>query len=518
MRTTEPLDVAEVTPPDTPPTPPTTDTIAPSDQTAAYPLHMPLSAVVLAGGAGTRLWPLSRKHVPKQLIDVIGRGTLLQTTASRLAGLQGSPGAEAAPIVVCGEAHRFLTAQQLAEAGVDARIVVEPAGRNTAPALTMAALLACEQGGDSVLVAMPADHVIADGDALRRAVLRAAHFAEQGAIVTLGVPPTRADTGFGYIRLGTPLDGLARRIDAFVEKPAAELAARYLASGDYWWNSGIFVVRASTWLAALQQLQPAMHAACASAFAGGHGEGAFFHPHAASFAAIPSNSIDYAVMEHLARADAPEGVVVALEAGWSDLGSWDAVWDAIGKDDDGNAARGRVMFEGATSCYAHSEGRLVACVGTTNLVVVETADAVLVVDRSQVQAVKGLVERIARQHGPEADAHRKVQRPWGCYDSIDHGERFQVKRIVVNPGASLSLQLHHHRAEHWTVVRGTARVTRGDEQFLLSENESTYIPIGVTHRLENPGKLPLEVIEVQSGAYLGEDDIVRLSDTYGRCG
>lgn len=400
---------------------------------------------------------------------------------------------------------------------MDARFVVEPVGRNTAPALTLAALLACGHGNDSILVAMPADHVIADGNAFRLAVLRAARFAEQGAIVTLGVPPTRADTGFGYIRLGAQLEGMAHRIDAFVEKPAAELAAQYLASGQYWWNSGIFVVCARTWLAALQQLQPAMHAACVSACTAGRDDGAFFHPHAASFAEVPSDSIDYAVMEHLARADALEGVVLPLEAGWSDLGSWDAVWDAIDKDDDGNAARGRVMFEGATSCYAHSEGRLVACVGTVNLIVVETADAVLVVDRSRVQAVKGLVERIARQHGPEAETHRKVQRPWGSYDSLDHGERFQVKRIVVHPGAALSLQLHHHRAEHWTLVRGTARVTRGNEQFLLSENESTYIPIGVTHRLENPGKLPLEIIEVQSGAYLGEDDIVRIADTYGRC-
>ncbi|WP_454758087.1 mannose-1-phosphate guanylyltransferase/mannose-6-phosphate isomerase [Cupriavidus campinensis] len=486
---------------------------------AAPAVRTRLAAVVLAGGSGTRLWPLSRKHFPKQLIDVLGGDTLLQTTARRLAGLVEGGGAmgEMAPIIVCGEAHRFMTAQQLTEAGVVARIVVEPTGRNTAPALTLAALLACAEGDDCILVAMPADHVIADNAAFQQAVLRAAGFAEQGAMVTLGVPPTRADTGFGYIRLGASLDDAARRIDAFVEKPAAELAAKYVASGEYWWNSGIFVVRASTWLRTLQQLQPAMHAACADAFATGRSDGAVFHPHAAAFAAVPSDSIDYAVMEQLARADGVPGVVVPLDAGWSDLGSWDAVWDAIDKDGEGNAARGRVLFEGATSCYAHSEGRLVACVGTTNVIVVETADAVLVVDRSHVQGVKGLVERIARQRGTEADSHRKVQRPWGCYDSLDTGERFQVKHIVVRPGAKLSLQLHHHRAEHWTVVRGTALVTRGEEQFLLSENESTYIPIGTTHRLENPGKLPLEIIEVQSGAYLGEDDIVRIEDTYGRC-
>jgi mannose-1-phosphate guanylyltransferase/mannose-6-phosphate isomerase len=410
-----------------------------------------------------------------------------------------------------------MTSQQLGEAGVDARIVVEPAGRNTAPALTLAAMLASAGGDDNILVVMPADHVIPDSNAFQQAVLSAANFAEQGAIVTLGVRPTRADTGFGYIKLGAQLQSDARQIEHFVEKPAAEIAGQYVASGEYWWNSGIFVVRASVWLAALARLQPAMYAACASAYEQGHTDGAFFHPHAASFVSSASDSIDYAVMEHLARDDALKGVVVPLDAGWSDLGSWDAVWDALDKDVDGNAARGRVMFEGSTSCYAHSEGRLVACVGTANLVVVETPDAVLVVDRSHVQDVKGLVQRIAGQHAPEADSHRKVQRPWGCYDSIDQGERFQVKRIVVRPGACLSLQLHHHRAEHWIVVRGTALVTRDEERFLLSENESTYIPIGVKHRLENPGKLPLEIIEVQSGAYLGEDDIVRFADTYGRC-
>lgn len=473
--------------------------------------------VVLAGGSGTRLWPLSRKHYPKQLIDVIGRDSLLQSTVRRMAVLRDGRHADAAAIIVCGEPHRFMTAQQLAASGTEAQIVVEPAGRNTAPALTLAALLATAQGDDGILVVMPADHVIADTEAFGYAIAHAARFAEQGAIVTLGVPPTRADTGYGYIRIGTALGDVARTIDSFVEKPASELAQQYVASGEYWWNSGIFVVRASTWLATLQRLQPDMHAACARAFGQGRQDGPYFHPDATAFAAIPSDSIDYAVMEHVARTDGVQGVVVPLVAGWSDLGSWDAVWDAIDKDGDGNAARGRVMYEGATSCYVHADGRLVACVGTTNLIVVETPDAVLVVDRAQVQGVKGLVERLARQQGSEAENHRKVQRPWGCYDSLDQGERFQVKHIVVHPGASLSLQLHHHRAEHWTVVRGTARVTRGEEQFLLSENESTYIPIGVTHRLENPGKLPLEVIEVQSGAYLGEDDIVRIADTYGRC-
>jgi mannose-1-phosphate guanylyltransferase/mannose-6-phosphate isomerase len=452
--------------------------------------------VILAGGSGTRLWPVSRENYPKQLIDVVGCDSLLQATARRMDGFPAGWNVDAAPIVVCGEEHRFVIAEQLHENGVEARLIVEPARRDTAPALTLAASLACADGSDAILIVMPADHSIADLHALQAA------------------------------------------IGGFVEKPAEEIAAQYVAAGTYWWNSGIFIVRASVWLDTLKRLQPEMHAACELAFSGGRSEGAYFRPLVDAFLSAPADSIDYAVMERLTetdeaaaaaeaeatqRADAsafvvnPPGVVIRLEAGWSDLGSWDAVWAAMDKDASGNAGRGRVTFEGAVSSYAYSEGRLVACVGTTNVVVVETADAVLVVDRSRVQDVKGLVSRIKAQHAPEADAHRKVRRPWGFYDSIDHGERFQVKRIVVTPGAQLSLQLHHHRAEHWVVVRGTALVTRGDEQFLLSENESTYIPIGTRHRLENPGKVPLEIIEIQSGVYLGEDDIVRFNDNYGRC-
>ncbi|MGA7782867.1 MAG: mannose-1-phosphate guanylyltransferase/mannose-6-phosphate isomerase, partial [Paraburkholderia sp.] len=380
---------------------------------------------------------------------------------------------------------------------------------------------AVRDGEDAILVVMPADHAILDTAAFQQAIARAAEHAQRGAIATLGVPPTRPDTGFGYIRLGDEVDCGAFRIERFVEKPALELATQYVASGAYWWNSGIFIVQASVWLELVTRLQPAIAEACLAAIAGGHADGPFFRPQAEAFVKTPADSIDYAVMERLGVAGpegAPfEGVVVPLVAGWSDLGSWDAVWDALDKDAAGNVGRGRVLFEGASSSYAHSEGRLVACVGTTNVVVVETADAVLVADRSHVQDVKGLVARIKAQHSPEADEHRKVRRPWGFYDSIDHGERFQVKRIVVDPGSRLSLQLHHHRAEHWVVVRGTAMVTRGDEHFLLSENESTFIPLGVRHRLENPGKVPLEIIEVQSGSYLGEDDIVRFDDTYGRC-
>jgi mannose-1-phosphate guanylyltransferase/mannose-6-phosphate isomerase len=486
---------------------------------AARPDCRRLVQVILAGGSGTRLWPVSREQFPKQLIGFIGTESLLQATVSRMKGFPAAWDVTSEPVIVCGEDHRFATSEQIRESGVTARIVVEPARRDTAPALTLAALTACADGQDAILVAMPADHAITDLSALHSSIEIAARHAQAGEIATLGVPPTRPDTGFGYIRLGEPLNDGAHRIDRFVEKPAAELAAQYVATSNYWWNSGIFIVRASVWLAVLEQLQPEMHAACVLSHEQANNADEYLRPCAEAFARSPSNSIDYAVMEHLGKPGSPfMGVVVPLEAGWSDLGSWDAVWDAMEKDESGNAASGRVLFEGATASYARSEGgRLVACVGTTNLIVIETDDAVLVADRSRVQDIKGLVSRIKLGKSPEADTHRKVRRPWGFYDSIDHGERFQVKRIVVNPGARLSLQMHHHRAEHWVVVSGTALVTRGEEEFLLSENESTYIPLGVRHRLENPGRVPLEIIEVQSGTYLGEDDIVRFDDKYGRC-
>ncbi|MFM0737922.1 mannose-1-phosphate guanylyltransferase/mannose-6-phosphate isomerase [Paraburkholderia xenovorans] len=479
--------------------------------------------VVLAGGAGTRLWPISREHHPKQLASVIGEETLLEATLRRASGIAAfaATRAVATPLVICGEEHRHITARQLAQSGFDATIVVEPARRDTAPALSIAASLARVEHGDAVLVVMPADHTIDDAKAFHRALDLAIGYARLGCIATLGVTPTRADPGFGYLRIGDAVraEGVEGgvRLDGFVEKPTPEIAAQYIQAGCYLWNSGIYVVRASVWLAAVEQLAPAMYAACDRAVTEGRRDGVSFRPARDAFQASPSDSIDYAVMERLAGwPGGPDAVAVPLDAGWSDLGSWSAVWEALDKDADGNAGRGRVMFEGATGCYAHSEGRLVACVGVTNVAVVETADAVLVVDRAHVQAVKSVVGRIAASHASEATSHRVVRRPWGWYDSIDRGERFQVKRIVVDPGASLSLQMHHHRAEHWTVVSGTAMVTRGDERFLLSENESTYIPIGVTHRLENPGRLPVEIIEVQSGSYLGEDDIVRFDDTYGR--
>ncbi|CAG4888335.1 mannose-1-phosphate guanylyltransferase/mannose-6-phosphate isomerase [Paraburkholderia gardini] len=493
--------------------------------------------VILAGGSGTRLWPLSREQYPKQLIGLIEDESLLEATVRRLdsafmpvavpdavhAG--EAPGVplftKAQPLVVCGEDLRVLTVDRLERCGKAARIVLEPVPRNTAPALTIAALAAqadAPPGDDPVLVVMPADHLIADRAAFVRALEQAVAHAVSGAIVALGVPPERAETGYGYIRTGAMSDAAgARAISRFVEKPDPELAAHYVASGEYWWNSGIFVVRASVWLAAIALCGPAIASACAASFElASIGHDGAVRLDRASFAACPSDSIDYAVMEQITSDARLAGVVVPLVAGWSDVGAWDAVWNVSDKDADGNVGRGRVLFEGSTDTFAHSDGRLVACVGLSGVVVVETADAVLVASKDHVQDVKAIVGRLKAGRGTEAKEHRKVQRPWGHYDSIDHGERFQVKRIVVKPGGRLSLQMHHHRAEHWVVVCGTARVTRGSESFLLSENESTYIPLGVTHRLENPGKTPLEIIEVQSGSYLGEDDIVRFDDQYGR--
>jgi mannose-1-phosphate guanylyltransferase/mannose-6-phosphate isomerase len=485
--------------------------------------------VILAGGSGTRLWPLSREHCPKQLIGLMGEESLLEATLQRCAELFAQVAEErdaasfvrAAPLVVCGEELRLQTVEQLQRCPGAARIVLEPVARNTAPALTIAALAAREdaaEGDDPVLAVMPADHVIKDRAAFVKALEQAVAHAAAGAIVALGVPPERPETGFGYIRAGAPAGGEgARVIECFVEKPGRELAERYVASGDFCWNSGIFVVRASVWLRAVALWQPAISAACEAAFrdasTGSHGT---LHLERAAFAASPSDSIDYAVMEHIGPDAGLHGVVVPLAAGWSDVGAWDSVWQVCDKDAAGNVARGRVLFEGSTGSFAHSEGRLVACVGLTDVVVVETADAVLVAAKDRVQDVRAIVGKLKATRSTEAQEHRKVQRPWGFYDSIDRGERFQVKRIVVKPGGRLSLQMHHHRAEHWVVVRGTARVTRGEESFLLSENQSTYIPLGVTHRLENPGKTPLEIIEVQSGGYLGEDDIVRFDDQYGR--
>lgn len=477
-----------------------------------------IQPVILAGGSGTRLWPMSREQFPKQLIGLVGEQSLLQSTAQRLDGLTYGAARVDEAIIVCGEDHRFQTADQLRAGGRRANLVLEPTPRNTAPALTVAAMHAMANQEDSILVVMPADHVVTDNEAFHKAIGAGAKCAEEGAIVTMCIVPTHAETGYGYIKIGQsmPSSG-AWQLEKFVEKPHLELARQYVSSGEYWWNAGIFIVRASVWLKAIAHFQPAIYAACRAACDGGTSDGEFFRLDKQAFAASPSDSIDYAVMEKLAADPSVcAGAVVPLNAGWSDVGSWDAIWKVLPKDGEENVGRGRVMFEGASSTYAHSEGRLIACVGTHNLVVVETADAILVADKSSVQDVKAIVGRIKKEHGKEAADHRKVHRPWGHYDSIDNGERFQVKRIVVKAGARLSLQMHHHRAEHWVVVRGTALVTRGTETFILAENESTYIPIGVNHRLENPGKMPLEIIEVQSGTYLGEDDIVRFDDKYGR--
>jgi mannose-1-phosphate guanylyltransferase / mannose-6-phosphate isomerase len=480
--------------------------------------NLQVQAVIPAGGSGTRLWPLSRKEFPKQLIGLLGDDSLLQLTAKRLTGLKASHPLSAESLVICGEEHRFMIAEQMRKAGIRTRIILEPAARNTAPALTLAALSLVEKGEDAIMVVMPADHAIPDQEAFQASVATAIRYAGDGRIVALGIVPTRAETGYGYIKVGIGLDEHGgHRLDGFVEKPERELAEQYLASGAYWWNSGLFVVRASVWLSAIEKYEPAIHAACLDAFDGKTADADFQRVDAARFEACPSQSIDYAVMERVVHPDSGfPTAVVPLSAGWSDVGSWDAVWDVMPKDENGNVSHGRVMHEGSTNTFAHSDSRLVACVGTDDLIVVETPDAVLVAKKSAVQDVKAVVARIRAEAGTEATYHRKVYRPWGYYDSIDSDTNFQVKRIVVKPGGVLSLQMHHHRAEHWIVVKGTARVTRGTETFLLCENQSTYIPLGEVHRLENPGKTPLAMIEVQSGSYLGEDDIVRFEDTYGR--
>jgi mannose-1-phosphate guanylyltransferase/mannose-6-phosphate isomerase len=478
---------------------------------------MNLQPVILCGGAGTRLWPLSREQYPKQLLALAGDDTLLQATARRVDKSLAAAGRKVlAPIVVANEDYRFITAEQLRQAGVvPAAIVLEPVGRNTAPALALAALVALQAGDDPVLVVMPADHIISGVEAFRAVVTHGASIAETGKVVTFGIRPTHPETGYGYIRAGKAPPGQdgSREISAFTEKPDSTTAKRYLASGEHLWNSGIFMMRASVWLEQLKAQRPDMVQACRAAIDARSPDRDFLRIGKDAFAGCPADSIDYAVMEKL---PAGLGVVIPLEAGWSDVGAWDALWQLGEKDADSNVSRGDVMTVATRDTLAISQSRLVVLVGIESAIVVETPDAVLVASRDNMQQVKEVVARLKRDKRPEADAHRKVHRPWGYYDSIDAGNRFQVKRIVVNPGAALSLQMHHHRAEHWVIVRGTARVTRGEETFLVSENESTYIPIGTRHRLENPGKVPLEMIEVQSGAYLGEDDIVRFEDTYGR--
>jgi mannose-1-phosphate guanylyltransferase/mannose-6-phosphate isomerase len=472
-----------------------------------------LTPVILSGGAGTRLWPLSRELYPKQLLALLGERTMLQQTALRLEGLGA-----AQPVIVCNEAHRFLVAEQLRQLGIEPQaIVLEPMGRNTAPAIALAAHAALKAAGpkataDPLLLVLPADHVIRDVPAFHQAVHAALGAAQQGQLVTFGIVPTTPETGYGYIQRG-PASGAVFRIARFIEKPSAAVAKEFLSSREYYWNSGMFLFGARRYLEELGRLAPAIASACAEAFAAAKADLDFARIDPKLFQACPADSIDYAVMEKTSDA-----VVVPLAAGWSDVGSWAALHEASEPDAHGNVSRGDVICEDSQGCYLYSESRLVSAVGLKDHVVIETKDAVLVAPRNRVQDVKKLVFRLKEQGRYEHSLHREVFRPWGSYDSIENGPRFQVKRLKVKPGAVLSLQLHHHRAEHWIVVSGTARITRGEEVFLLEENQSTYIPIGVRHRIENPGKIPLHIIEVQSGSYLGEDDIVRLEDHYGRKG
>jgi mannose-1-phosphate guanylyltransferase/mannose-6-phosphate isomerase len=468
-----------------------------------------LVPVILSGGSGTRLWPLSREFFPKQLLPLVGERTMLQDTALRLVGMAGV----AAPVVVCNEQQRFMVAEQLRQVDVQPQsILLEPVGRNTAPAAAVAAMAAIsgQEDADPVLLVLPADHVIRDVGSFQAAVAKALPAAREGKLVTFGIVPTHAETGYGYIRKGEGA-GAVVPVAEFVEKPDAGRAREFIDDGRYLWNSGMFLFSARRYLEELDKFAPGMREACSRAFTAARRDLDFTRLPTEDFAGCPSDSIDYAVME---KTDA--AAVIPLAAGWSDVGSWASLHDALPADARKNVHQGDVVAVDTENCLLFSSSRLVAAVGLRDHVVVETKDAVMVAPRDRVQDVKLLVSRLKELGRSEPGLHREVFRPWGSYDSVDAGERFQVKRLTVKPGACMSLQMHHHRAEHWIVVSGTARITRGDEVFLLSENQSTYIPIGATHRIENPGKVPLHMIEVQSGSYLGEDDIVRFEDVYGR--
>lgn len=476
---------------------------------------MDIKPVILSGGSGTRLWPLSRKLYPKQLLPLVNDQSLLQDTIERVQGISTvTPNV----VVVCNEEHRFMVAEQLRQLNVSSdAILLEPEGRNTAPALTLAAEVLNTKDKDLIMLVMPADHVIQDVAAFEKTVSAGAALAEQGYVVTFGVVPDRAETGYGYIQTGAKIPtSEGNKINHFVEKPDTETAEKYLASGDYLWNSGMFMMKPSVWLNHMKDLQPTILAACKAAIEKGEQDNDFYRVDESAFLASPSDSIDYAVMEKLIVEENGLAAVFPLQAAWSDVGTFDALWDVGEKDEAGNVTRGDVVAVDAEDSMMISEARLVAAIGLKDTIVIETADAVLVADKSQVQNVKQVVAWLKEQQRDEHLVHRRVFRPWGSYEGIDVGERHQVKRIIVTPGAALSLQMHHHRAEHWIVVSGTAKVTRGEETFIVSENESTYIPIGTKHRLENPGTIPLHMIEVQSGSYLGEDDIVRFDDQYGR--
>jgi mannose-1-phosphate guanylyltransferase/mannose-6-phosphate isomerase len=474
-----------------------------------------IQPVILSGGSGTRLWPLSRRAHPKQFLALIDDASLLQSTAARLDSLEDVAKLRG-PLIVCNDAHRFLVAEQLRESGHEARgILLEPVGRNTAPALTLAALEVAAE--DPVMIVMPADHAVKDDDAFAAAVSAGLPHAADGRVVTFGIVPDAAQTGFGYIQAGGAIDAGTFALEAFIEKPDRATAESYLASGGYYWNSGIFLLRASRWLELIERFRPDIAAAVRTAYAAGQRDLDFFRVDPSAFADSPADSIDYAVMEPLSR-EPGECLVIPLDAGWSDIGAWSALWEVSERDAQGNACHGDVITFNAGDNLLHAQHRVVAAVGVRDLVVVETPDAVLVVHKEHTEDVKRIAEQLDAQGRCESEFHRRVHRPWGSFEGVDEGHRFQVKRLTVKPGASLSLQMHHHRAEHWIVVSGTARVTCDDTEQLLSENQSTYIPIGTRHRLENPGTIPLEIIEVQSGAYLGEDDIVRFDDVYNRAG
>jgi mannose-1-phosphate guanylyltransferase/mannose-6-phosphate isomerase len=493
-------------------------------------IEIKIQPVILCGGSGTRLWPLSRTGFPKQFLCLTGNESLFQQAALRLAALGNKHIAVAAPLIVSGEDHRFLVSEQLREVGIElGAALLEPIGRNTAPALTLAALAATQDGQDPVLVVTPADQSVANNTAFNAAVQQAIEVAANGTIVVLGVAPIQPETGYGYIQSGSlhsnsnSSESLTRlgegqsihTVQRFVEKPNLKTAQNYLQKGGYFWNAGIFVLKASTWLKALENFRPDISHATQAAWANKTQDGSFARPGKAEFEAIPAESVDYAVMEHCPNSNFPI-MMVPLEAGWSDLGAWDALWNVLPKDAQGNSHEGDVLTHNCNNNLVYATSRLVTLVGVEDLVVVETPDAVLVANKQSCQDVKHIVNQLTEHKRQEHTLHRKVHRPWGWYDGIDEGGSFKVKRIQVNPKASLSLQKHHHRAEHWIVVTGTAEVTIGNKVLTLIENQSTYIPLGEVHRLANLGSTPLEIIEVQSGGYLGEDDIVRFEDQYGR--
>lgn len=468
--------------------------------------------VIMAGGSGSRLWPLSRSLYPKQFLNLVGDKTMLQSTMSRLSGLDMNK-----PIVICNNEHRFIAAEQLQALGLESTIILEPVGRNTAPAIALAALKAVESGEDPVLLVLAADHVIQQDNAFIDAVSKAKLYAEKGEVVTFGIVADSPETGYGYIHRGDPLGDGSFTVNQFVEKPDIDTARKYHQSGEYYWNSGMFVLKASRYLAELETHYPEILSSCKKCIENSSEDLDFVRIDEALFSQCPSESIDYAVMEPLCSVSGDDKVIVVpLDAGWNDIGSWAAIWQVSDKDKNNNSLSGDVIAVDSKDCLVHGGERLISILGIENLVVVDTKDTLLVATREKVQDVKMLVEKLKGANRSEWKIHREVYRPWGKYDSIDMGDRYQVKRITVKPGAKLSVQMHHHRAEHWVVVSGTASVTNGEKTFLVAENESTYIPLGQIHALENPGKVPLELIEVQTGSYLGEDDIVRLSDNYGR--